>query len=137
MIAAQHKTFIGTSNANLIIISSCCVLMIFEDFQDINETLWGRYFNTSTLHPIFPYFHVWLKLSDWIHDLGKWTLMVAVMNIGAYPFLVFSELTCYLEDIRIGWLYKTVLWLSHLLQVELWLQSTRAFWKLHFLLPLT
>ena len=28
--------------------------------------------------------------------------MVAVINVDAHPFLVFSDLTCHLEDTRIG-----------------------------------
>ena len=28
--------------------------------------------------------------------------MVAVINVGNYPFLAFSDLTCQLEDIGIG-----------------------------------
>ena len=38
--------------------------------------------------------------------LGRWTLVVAVISVDAYPFLVFSDLTCCLEDTGIG-----VLWL--------------------------
>ena len=33
-------------------------------------------------------------------------LVVAVISVDAYPFLVFSDLTCYLKDTGIG-----VLWL--------------------------
>ena len=29
-------------------------------------------------------------------------LVVAVINVDAYPFLAFSELTCHLEDTGIG-----------------------------------
>ena len=34
-------------------------------------------------------------------------LVVAVINVEAYPFLAFSELTCHLEDMGIGvfWLH--------------------------------
>ena len=28
--------------------------------------------------------------------------MVAVISVNAYPFLPFSDLTCHLEDMRIG-----------------------------------
>ena len=28
--------------------------------------------------------------------------MVAVISVGAYPFLAFSDLTCHLDDIGIG-----------------------------------
>ena len=31
-------------------------------------------------------------------DLGRWTLVVAVISIDAYLFLAFSDLTCHLED---------------------------------------
>ena len=30
--------------------------------------------------------------------LGWWTLVVAVINVDAYPFLAFSDLSCHLED---------------------------------------
>ena len=41
-------------------------------------------------------------------DLEWWTLMLAMISVDAYPFLVFSDLTCHLEDIGIGagiWLH--------------------------------
>ena len=34
--------------------------------------------------------------------LGKWTLVVAVISVDAYPFFAFSDLTCHLEDTRVG-----------------------------------
>ena len=34
--------------------------------------------------------------------LGRWTLVVAVISVDAYPFLAFSDLTCHLEDTEIG-----------------------------------
>ena len=34
--------------------------------------------------------------------LGRWTLVVAVISVDAYPFLAFSDLTCHLEDTVIG-----------------------------------
>ena len=39
--------------------------------------------------------------------LGIWTLVLAVINVDAYPFLAFSDLTCNLEDFGIGvfWLH--------------------------------
>ena len=39
--------------------------------------------------------------------LGRWTLVVAVISVDAYPFLAFSDLTCHLEDTGIGvfWLH--------------------------------
>ena len=39
--------------------------------------------------------------------LWRWTLVVAVISVDAYPFLAFSDLTCHLEDTRIGvfWLH--------------------------------
>ena len=39
--------------------------------------------------------------------LGRWTLVVAVISVDAYPFLAFSDLTCHLEDTEIGvfWLH--------------------------------
>ena len=40
-------------------------------------------------------------------SLGRWTLVVAVISVDAYPFLAFSDLTCHLEDTGIGvfWLH--------------------------------
>ena len=35
-------------------------------------------------------------------DLGRWMLVVAVISFDAYPFMVFSDLTCHLEDTGIG-----------------------------------
>ena len=35
-------------------------------------------------------------------ETGRWMLVVAVVNVDAYPFFVFSELTCHLEDKGIG-----------------------------------
>ena len=39
--------------------------------------------------------------------LGRWTLVVAVISVDAYPFLAFSDLTCHLEDtgISVFWLH--------------------------------
>ena len=39
--------------------------------------------------------------------LGGSTLVEAVISVDAYPFLVFSDLTCHLEDTGIGvfWLH--------------------------------
>ena len=39
--------------------------------------------------------------------LGRWTLVIAVISVDAYPFLAFSDLTCHLEDTGIGvfWLH--------------------------------
>ena len=34
--------------------------------------------------------------------LGRWTLVVAVISVDAYPILAFSELICHLENTRIG-----------------------------------
>ena len=38
---------------------------------------------------------------------GRPTLVVAGINIDAYPFLAFSDLTCHLEDTGVGvfWLH--------------------------------
>ena len=41
--------------------------------------------------------------------LGRWTLVVAVISVDPYPFLVFSDLTCHLEDMGIGFSGSTVL----------------------------
>ena len=35
-------------------------------------------------------------------SLGRWTLVVAVISVDAYPFLDFSDLTCRLEDTGIS-----------------------------------
>ena len=39
--------------------------------------------------------------------LVRWSLVVAVISVDAYPFFAFSELTCHLEDTGIGvfWLH--------------------------------
>ena len=34
--------------------------------------------------------------------IGRWTLVVVVISVDAYPFLAFSDLTCHLEDTEIG-----------------------------------
>ena len=39
--------------------------------------------------------------------LGRWTLLVAVISVDAYPFLALSDQTCHLEDKGIG-----VFWLQ-------------------------
>ena len=41
------------------------------------------------------------------NGLGRWTLVVPVISIDAYPFLASSDLTCHLEDTGIGifWLH--------------------------------
>ena len=43
--------------------------------------------------------------------LGRWTLVVAVISIDAYPFLAFWDLTCDLEETGIGvfWLHCAAL----------------------------
>ena len=54
----------------------------------------------------------WRPNSDFIvgsveNSLGKWTLVVAVISVDAYPFLTFSDLTCHLEGVGIDvfWLH--------------------------------
>ena len=39
-------------------------------------------------------------------SLGRWTLVVAVISVDAYPFLAFSDLTCLFKDtgIVVFWL---------------------------------
>ena len=41
-------------------------------------------------------------------DLGRWTLVVPVITVDAYPFLAFSEVTCHLEEtgISVFWLHR-------------------------------
>ena len=34
--------------------------------------------------------------------LGRWTLVVAVISVDAYPFMAFSNLNCHLEGMGIG-----------------------------------
>ena len=41
--------------------------------------------------------------------LGRYTLVVAVINVDAYTFLAFSDLTCHLEDTGIVFSGCTVL----------------------------
>ena len=43
--------------------------------------------------------------------LGRWTLVVAVISVDAYPFFAFSDLTCHLQDTGIGgfWLHCATL----------------------------
>ena len=36
------------------------------------------------------------------NDLERWTLVVAVISVDAYPVLALSDLTCHLEDTGIG-----------------------------------
>ena len=40
-------------------------------------------------------------------SLGRWTLVVAVITVDAYPFLALLDLTCHIEDTGIGvfWLH--------------------------------
>ena len=40
-------------------------------------------------------------------DIGKWTLVVAVISVDAYPFLAFWDQTCHLKDtgICVFWLH--------------------------------
>ena len=44
--------------------------------------------------------------------LGRWTLVVSVIIVDAYPFLAFSDLTCDLEDTGTGvfWLHYAAAW---------------------------
>ena len=43
-------------------------------------------------------------------DLGRWTLVVAVISVDANPFLAFWDLTCHLENKGVGvfWLLCAV-----------------------------
>ena len=36
-------------------------------------------------------------------DLGRWKLVEVVINIDAYPFLIFTDLTCHLDGTGIVW----------------------------------
>ena len=40
-------------------------------------------------------------------DLGRWRFVIAVISVDAYHFLAFSDLTCHLQDTRMG-----VFWLK-------------------------
>ena len=44
--------------------------------------------------------------------LGRWTLVVAVISVDAYPFLAFWDLNCHFEDTGIGvfWLLCATWW---------------------------
>ena len=71
------------------------------------------YYVNQLCTPSFPIGLVKTK-SDFIvrpveTSLGRWTLVVAVISVDAYPFLAFSDLTCHLEDTGIGvfWLQCT------------------------------
>ena len=69
------------------------------------------YYTDQLRTPFFPIGLVKTK-SDFIvgsfgTGSGKWTLVVAVINVDAYPFLAFLDLTSHLEDTEIGvfWLH--------------------------------
>ena len=57
-------------------------------------------------HPIFSYWLVKTESGFIVRSvetgLGRWTLVVAVISVDAYPFSAFSDLTCHLEDMGIG-----------------------------------
>ena len=58
------------------------------------------------LIPSFPFLLVKTE-SDFIvrsveTGLGRWGLVVAVINVDIYPFLAFLDLTCHHEDTGIG-----------------------------------
>ena len=61
--------------------------------------------------PSFPFGLVKIKSNFIVRsvetDLGRWTLVVAVISADAYSFLAFSDLTCHFEDTVIGvfWLH--------------------------------
>ena len=69
------------------------------------------YYINQSCTPSFPIgmvktesgFIVWLVETG----LGRYTLVVAVISVDAYPFLALSNLTCHLEDSGIGvfWLH--------------------------------
>ena len=40
--------------------------------------------------------------------LGKWTLVVAVISVDAYPFLAFPDLNCHIEDMEVCRTWKCV-----------------------------
>ena len=59
------------------------------------------YYVYQTRTPVFPIWLVKIE-SDFIGrsveiDSGKWTLVEAVISVDAYPFFVFSDLTCHLD----------------------------------------
>ena len=67
-------------------------------------------------HPIFSYWLVKTESGFTVRSvetsLGKWTLVVVVISVDAYHFLAYSDLTCHLEDTRIGvfWLHCATWW---------------------------
>ena len=69
--------------------------------------------STSFAPPSFPIGLVKTE-SDFIvrsveAGLERWKLVVAVISVDAYPLLVFSYLTCHLEDMGIGDRYRCFL----------------------------
>ena len=44
--------------------------------------------------------------------LERWTMVAAVINVDAYPFSTFSDLTCHLEDMGIAvfWFHCATSW---------------------------
>ena len=64
--------------------------------------LWGKCFITSTsLTLIFSYWvgynSIW-SIKSFETDLGRWMLVVAVINVDASTVLAYSDLTCHLEN---------------------------------------
>ena len=64
------------------------------------NALRGRCFTLTSFAPHL-FLLGWLNL-NLETGLGRWTVVVAVISVGAYPFLAFSDLTCHLEDT--GWI---------------------------------
>ena len=89
------------------------VRLCFKWWFHNKNTLWGRYFTVWTsLVPhrfIFDWLNLHLKHWSVEIDLGRWVLVVAVINVDAYPFLAISYLTCHFEDTGIDVSGYTVL----------------------------
>ena len=69
------------------------------------------YYISQPFTPSFPIGLVKIESDSMIRsvetDLGRSTLVVALISVDNYPFSVFSYLTCHLEDTGIGvfWLH--------------------------------
>ena len=65
--------------------------------EGITMKIWGRCFMLATLAAHL-FLEGWLKLNLNETDLGRWPLVVAVIDVDAYRFLFFSDLTSHPND---------------------------------------
>ena len=108
------KYWVGVQRGQSYLMERKCLFSLVSH-PSSDGTLGGRCFITS----ISLAYHLFLlrlvkTKSDFIvrsveTGLGRWTLVVAVISVDAYPFLAFLDLTCHLEDTGIGvfWLHCT------------------------------